>query len=407
MIPSFWLENTSPTPLGGLELIICVSVISYIVYIAGFAIYNIYFHPLHNFPGPKTWIVFPLLRHIAAIRGQLDEQMRNFHEVYGEVIRFSPKELSFITAQARDDIYKHLPKSIRRREFAANIITANDADHARFRRALSPAFSEKALRQQEPLMNIYIDLLIEKLGDVAASGESADMVKWYNLTTFDLIGDLAFGKSFDGLKDGKYHSWVALIFNVIKVFPFMRLANEYPLIKGVMRLMPKRITAARDEHLAHTKSVVMKRINNAALHGRGDFMDSMLRHKGQKDGLADDELVSNAHVLIIAGSETTATLLSGVTYWLLRTPGALSRVTEEVRTAFTSEAEINFVNATARLPFMLACLEEAFRMYPPVPSGLERYCPPGAPTDISGYRIPEGVSTPSFSFAVFPSGSPG
>jgi cytochrome P450 len=187
----------------------------------------------------------------------------------------------------------------------------------------------------------------------------------------------------------------------------MRLANEYPLIKGVMRLMPKRITAARDEHLDHTKSVVMKRINNAALHGRGDFMDSMLRHKGQKDGLADDELVSNAHVLIIAGSETTATLLSGVTYWLLRTPGALSRVTEEVRTAFTSEAEINFVNATARLPFMLACLEEAFRMYPPVPSGLERYCPPGAPTDISGYRIPEGVSTPSFSFAVFPSGSPG
>ena len=69
------------------------------------------------------------------------------------------------------------------------------------------------------------------------------------------------------------------------------------------------------------------------------------------------------------------------------------KVTMEVRNAFESETEINFTNATTRLPYMLACLEEGLRIYPPVPSGLGRQTLPGAPTEISGYQIPAGVST--------------
>ena len=40
---------------------------------------------------------------------------------------------------------------------------ANDTDHARIRRLLSHAFSEAALREQEPLLNSYFDLLVNKL----------------------------------------------------------------------------------------------------------------------------------------------------------------------------------------------------------------------------------------------------
>jgi len=129
-----------------------------------------------------------------------------------------------------------------------------------------------------------------------------------------------------------------------------------------------------------------------ALHGRPDFMDSMLKHRGDKDGLTDAELISNSTALIIAGSETTATLLSGVTYWLLRTPNALRKATDEVRNSFENEEDVNFTHATTRLPYMLACLEEGFRMYPPVPTGLPRYTLPGPPTQISGYQIAAGVS---------------
>jgi hypothetical protein len=41
----------------------------------------------------------------------------------------------------------------------------------------------------------------------------------------------------------------------------------------------------------------------ASKYDRGDFMDSMLRNSGTKDGLTHEELVANANVLIIAGSD--------------------------------------------------------------------------------------------------------
>lgn len=242
-------------------------------------------------------------------------------------------------------------------------------------------------------MKVYIDLMIEKLKDVAESREKTDMMKWYNLTTFDMIGDLAFGDSFDGLKNAKYHDWVGLIFKSIKLLPFLRISADYPIIMRLaMALMPESLTKARDDNNKYARDTVMKRVNNENQHGRGDFMDSMLKHRGEKDGLTDNELVSNGGILILAGSETTATLLSGVTYWLLRTPEALRKVMDEVRSAFKSEDEINFNNATMRLPYMLACLEEGLRRYPPVPSGLLRWTPPGGPTEIAGRLAPENVS---------------
>ena len=384
----------------GLTLIVVGAALLATCHVFGYAIYNVYVHPLRTFPGPKAWIAFPILYHIAAMRGVLDMNVRALHEKYGDVVRFAPGHLSFITAQAWKDIHGHghkqLPKSVFKRPASApsDIIIANDEDHTRFRKALSYAFSEKALRDQEQLIKVYIDLLIGKLKDFAASGQPADMVNFYNLTTFDLIGDLAFGESFDGLNSQTLHSWVAMMFGVFKIIPVMRLAQDYPImIKILMLFMPKSITGARQEHAAYTKRVVMKRVQDKALHGRPDFMDSMLKHRGEKDGLTDEELVSNSTVLILAGSETTATLLSGVTYWLLRTPEALRKVTEEVRNAFENEDDINFTNATARLPYMLACLNEGFRIYPPVPSGLPRLTPPGPPTYISGYQVPACVST--------------
>ena len=213
---------------------------------------------------------------------------------------------------------------------------------------------------------------------------------WYNLTTFDLIGDLSFGESFDGLENGTIHPWVATIFSGVKMVPFLAFARDFPFFKKLLpMIMPNGIRARRDKHRAFAHSVVARRVKNKEQHGRGDFMDSMLKHQGDKDALTDGELDTNAEVLVIAGSETTATLLSGVTYWLLRTPEAMMRVTAEVRQAFQSEDKINFINATARLPYMLACLEEALRLYPPVPTTLQRITTDPS-TEISGVRVPAG-----------------
>lgn len=98
-------------------------------------------------------------------------------------------------------------------------------------------------------------------------------------------------------------------------------------------------------------------------------------------------------ILIIGGSETTATLLSGVTYYLLCNPSTLAKLTTEIRNAFQREDEIT-ITSVGQLPYLLACLDEGLRVYPPVPIGLPRVVPKGGAT-IAGRFVPEDVSAAS------------
>lgn len=55
-------------------------------------------------------------------------------------------------------------------------------------------------------MKRYVDKLITKMHERAtAKSNVMNMVKWYNFTTFDLIGDMAFGESFGSLDSDGYH----------------------------------------------------------------------------------------------------------------------------------------------------------------------------------------------------------
>lgn len=78
------------------------------------------------------------------------------------------------------------------------------------------------------------------------------------------------------------------------------------------------------------------------------------------------EIKATFSIVLLAGSETTATSLSGATYYLLRNPDALQKLTTEIRNAFSKAEDITF-NAVARLPYLQACIQEALRMYPPIP----------------------------------------
>ena len=103
-----------------------------------------------------------------------------------------------------------------------------------------------------------------------------------------------------------------------------------------------------------------------------------------------EEIINNASILIIAGSETTATALSGATYFLLTNPEAYKRVQEEVRTAF-ARAEDMTLSSTGKLPYLHAVVEETLRMYPPVPGMLPRRT--GAQGNvIDGHFVPPNVS---------------
>ncbi|KAH8423012.1 uncharacterized protein LDX57_000768 [Aspergillus melleus] len=101
-----------------------------------------------------------------------------------------------------------------------------------------------------------------------------------------------------------------------------------------------------------------------------------------------DRLEANGTILLIGGSETTATLLSGITYLLLQNPEVLARLTEEVRSSFHSEKDIT-MDSVNGLSYMLACLNEALRSYPPIPIGLPRVVPKTGRQIMGQYVAPD------------------
>ena len=271
-----------------------------------------------------------------------------------------------------------------------SILVASDADHSRMRRLLSHAFSEKALRGQEAIMQGYVDLLVNKLTEAATSSDPiVDMSMWYAFTTFDLIGDLAFGEPFGCLESGGYHPWVAMIFSGFKLSALNQARKRFPWLMPLTGyFLPQNLIQNQSKHF----QLSFAKGRNRAMGGfkdRGDFMTYILRHNDER-GMSPDELGENSNILIVAGSETTASLLSGTTYYLLRNPETYKKLVSEIRSTYETESDIK-LSTVSNHKYLLACLDEGLRLYPPVPSALGRDVPTGG-HEIEGYWIPEKVS---------------
>lgn len=185
--------------------------------------------------------------------------------------------------------------------------------------------------------------------------------------TFDVMGHLVFGESFDCLQSTGYNPWVALIFDSVRIGGLLRSIKFWPWLTPIVQhLVPAKLQERRKEQkrIARQKAAYRKSIED----GRRDLISSLLQ---PDSGVADAEYQSTVESLIIAGSETTATLLAGVTFYLLKNPDKLKTATMEVRNAFSSPEEITFVNVN-KLPYLIACLTEALRIYPPVGDGFPR-----------------------------------
>jgi cytochrome P450 len=239
---------------------------------------------------------------------------------------------------------------------------------------------------------------VERLnGEITASRDTLDMTRWYNFTTFDIIGDLAFGEPFDCLRESQYHPWVSMVFNSSKVALLMRPLVVYPFLAPIVRrLLPKRLARMRAAHFALSAEKVHRRLETKT--DRPDFMTYVLRFTDDR-AMSAREMESNAARLILAGSETTATLLSGFTYYSLLNPAVYKKLVDEVRGAFTSYDEIDFTRVS-QLSYLNAALEETLRIYPPVPAMTPRVVPKGGAV-IDGVFIPEGMSVSGHHYSTY------
>ena len=151
-------------------------------YAVGTCIYNVFFHPLAKYPGPKSRAAtnVPYLKGLWT--GYHHRACHALHEKYGPVVRIAPNKLSYINPQAWKDIYAHKrtreqemikdPEWYVRNPDAPHIVNGNHEEHARYRRLYSPGFSLRSLRDQEPIIQGYVNMFIDGITRACENGEA-------------------------------------------------------------------------------------------------------------------------------------------------------------------------------------------------------------------------------------------
>jgi cytochrome P450 len=363
------------------------------------ASYNILFHPLAKYPGPRLRAVTKVPYLTAMWKGKHHLAMHSLHTRYGPVVRIAPNNLSYINPQAWKDIYSHKkapqlemikdPEFYVRNPDAPHIVNGNREEHARYRRLYSPGFSLRSLREQEPLIQGYVNMFVDGIARACEQGETpVDMVQWFNFVTFDIIGDLAFGEPFGCLENGAT-DWLAKLNQIEEAQMHYRVIQHIPLLSRYARqivnsMLPSDAVRGQHAHRKLTREKVTRRVKNNS--PRPDFMEHILH---QPDALTFGEMLSNSATLIQAGSETTATLLSGSLFLLLQHPEKMQKLVDELTTSFDNDNEMTIEN-TERLPYLAAVLEEGLRLYSPAVPNFPRQVPRGG-ASIDGRYVPAGV----------------
>ncbi|KAK0734752.1 cytochrome P450 [Lasiosphaeria miniovina] len=328
-----------------------------ILWRAAVAAYNFFLHPLRRFPGPMF-------------------ATQKLHERYGPVVRIASGYLSFTDVRAYKDIYGSLavrsktnsngpalemPKAAAFYDpiddVPTVIVNAGREEHQRVRRAVSQGFSEAALRQYEPVIGRYVGQLLRQMHE--RSGAPLDCAAWYMWATFDIAAKPVFGKPIGCLDACAYHP---------------------PVVQLLFRTFGQ---LAMTRHKAFTDSMVHHRL--ATDKGRNDLLGTLI-----SEGSGGQRL--RFHVGRV---RNMAAALSGIMYLLLTNPGALARLREEVRSTFSSAAEIK-IGPVSKLPCLSAVLSKGLRAYPPQPTDLVRVVPAGGGV-IAGHSVAGGVQPWSIS----------
>lgn len=240
----------------------------------------------------------------------------------------------------------------------------------------------------------YVDLFISQLGKAVSQNSVQHINEWFNFFTFDIMGDFAFGESFRSLQNSEYHSWVRSVLESVHLGIIVTQMERYGLWSILERLVPQSWFAARDMCNAYVEQVVDRRLEKGNLSGTGkvDLFNYLLENNDDPETpLGRQELCANAFFIVMAGSETVATLLTGLSWFLCTHPEVLGLVTDEVRSTFAKEQDIN-IKSTSKLEYLNAVLNEGLRIFPPAAEGSPRVISsPGQ--KIAGYDVPVGVGT--------------
>jgi cytochrome P450 len=365
--------------------------------------------PLRDVPGPllarwTRWWYFNRVRH-----GKFELDNIHLHRRYGKIVRLAPGHYSIDDPTAVKTIYGIGTQFTKSSWYGAfqppnpNLWSLfpdrNIKRHAETRKKFAPMYSMTSLVNYEPFVDTCADLFVEKLQGFANSSQEVNMGHWFQCYAFDLIGDITFSKRFGFLDNGEdidgamaaidrsmaystligiFSEWHAFLFNPMQKFKSSGAAGRAYIIKFSQNLVQKRLQSPKTPSSNANVPI--------------DLLDRIVEaHNSNPEKVTKYDISMMPLFNIFAGSDTTASSLSAILFYLLKTPRCLQKLQEEID-SFASRgllSEMPTFKESLDMPYLQAVMREALRLHGATGLPMWRDVPAGGAV-ISGKFFPEG-----------------
>ncbi|KAL2933380.1 Carotene epsilon-monooxygenase chloroplastic [Bienertia sinuspersici] len=229
------------------------------------------------------------------------------------------------------------------------------------RRAVVPSLHKKYLSViVERVFCKCSERMVEKLKANAANGSAVNMEAVFSQLTLDVIGLSVFNYNFDALK------------------------TDSPVIdavKALCKIIPRQIKAEKaveviretvEELIAQCKAIVEaegEKIDDEEYVNDAD--PSILRFLlASREEVSSIQLRDDLLSMLVAGHETTGSVLTWTAYLLSKDPSSLSKAKEEVDKVL--QGRLPSYEDTKELKYLTRCIVESLRLYPHPPVLLRR-----------------------------------
>ncbi|KAJ7032290.1 cytochrome P450 [Mycena alexandri] len=274
------------------------------------------------------------------------------------------------------------PKSDRKflgEMFGHGIAWAEGDEHKRQRKALSPAFSNAAIRKLTPVFQDSTHKVKSTWDDLIESPEGAiiDVQKWLNAIGLDSIGIAGFAHDFHVL-DGE-RSPVTAVFEALEhanINSFDTVVLILSFVFPIMSSLPTRRTRLFWELRRTLEEIAGRMLEDTRREKEVGVVDGMrdksliglLLKAGLKDSemrMTPEEVASQMNVLLLAGYETSSASLT----WTLMELAWHPEIQEKLRKELSQGGDCDdatWDQLTYELPYLDAVVLEALRVHPVV-----------------------------------------
>jgi len=233
-----------------------------------------------------------------------------------------------------------------------SVVTAAGAEHVRKRRQLQPAFRHNEIIR-------YVDLMREQVTATMADwtpGQVLDVREVMVKLSLDMLSATVFSGSIDQQAFHQLRRDLSVVMNGVGTRIMLPdWAERVPLPAN------RRFTAARDA----VRATIGEAVDQLRASGRdtGDMLSMLLHAQDEESGqpLTGHQICSEILTLAVAGTETTASVLSWVLYELARHPDVDARVQSELDEVL-GDRPVAFEDLP-QLPYLGRVITETLRLH--------------------------------------------